>query len=130
MYSASKDQWDWGFLLQLVIDQRGRIAFFSLGVEAEIRQLVNILEDLDNRWVLGDKGYRGREIHSKLWKEKQIKIKLTNSKERTWIENVIGVLKNRLGLNRIRVRKLPSFIARVTAILCAYNLAQALNLPI
>lgn len=130
VYCASKDEWSWGFLLQLVIDQAGQIAFFAVSTEAEIKQLVNILEDLANRWVLGDKGFRGKEIHDRLWRDKQIRIKLTNSKERTWIENVIGVLKNKLGLDRIRVRTISSLLARVTAILCAYNLVQTLNLPV
>jgi hypothetical protein len=127
---ASKNEWYWGFLLQLVIDQAGHVAFFSVSTAAEIRQLVAILEDLKDRWVLGDKGYRGKEIHETLWEEKQIKIKLTNNKERTWIENVIGVLKNRLGLDRIRVRTMESLLVRVTAVLCAYNLSLVLNLPI
>ena len=130
VYSASKKQWDWGFLLELVIDQAGTIAFFSLGKAAEIRQLTNILEDLKDRWVLGDRGSQGKKIHEKLWKDKQIRIKLTGGKERQWIENVIGVLKDKLGLDRIRVRKTYSFTIRVTAILCAYNLALNLNLPI
>lgn len=59
---ASKKEWYWGFLLELVIDQGGRIAYFSMGTTAEIKQLVHILENLTDRWVLGDKGNRGREI--------------------------------------------------------------------
>ena len=129
--SASKRQWYWGFLLELLIAQDGLIAFFSVGTAAEIRQLENILEDLCDRWVLGDKGNRGKEINERLWEEKQIRIKITGGKERQWIENVIGVLKDRLGLERIRkIRTMPSFLARLTAILCAYNLTTALHLPI
>jgi hypothetical protein len=130
VYCASKHQWDWGFLLQLVIDQAGKIAFFSCSTEAEIRQLTHILEDLKDRWVLGDRGNRGKDIHQRLWDEKQIRIKITGGKERQWIENVIGYLKNKLGLTKIRVRKTNSFLARLKAILCAYNLAVTLNLPI
>jgi hypothetical protein len=130
VYCASKNEWYWGFLLELVIDQAGQIAFFSISVAAEIRQLTDILEDLCNRWLLGDKGNRGHKIHERLWQEKQIKIKITNGKERNWIENVIGVLKDKLGLDQIHVRKRPSLIARVTAIFCAYNLVQVLNLPL
>jgi hypothetical protein len=127
---ASKNEWYWGFLLELVIDQAGQIAFFSVSIAAEIRQLTNILEDLCNRWVLGDKGNRGKDIHERLWREKQIKIKITAGKERNWIENVIGVLKHKLGLDRIHVRKTPALLSRVSAILCAYNLLTALNLTI
>jgi len=130
VYCASKNEWSWGFLLELVLDQAGQIALFSMSVEAEIRQLVQILEDLKDRWVMADKGNRGREIHETLWLEKQIRIKITQSKERTWIENVIGILKNRLGLDRIRVRKQSSLMARVKAVFCAYNIASTLNLPI
>lgn len=130
VYCASKHEWSWGFLLELVLDQAGQIAFFNVSTEAEIRQLTHILEDLKDRWVLADKGNRGKAIHEKLWQEKQIRIKITQSKERTWIENVIGVLKTKLGLDRIRVRTKPALMARLKAIFCAYNLASALNLPI
>ena len=129
--SASKKQWYWGFLLELVIDQQGQIAFWSVGTEAEIRQLANILEDLANRWLLGDRGNRSKDLHERLWQDKQICIKITGGKERQWIENVIGVLKGRLGLEKIRkIRTMPSFLSRVKAILCAYNLSQDLLLPI
>lgn len=130
VYCASKREWYWGFLLELVVDQKGCIAFFSVSTAAEIRQLTEILEDLCDRWLLGDKGNRGKEIHARLWQEKQIRIKITNAKERNWIENVIGVLKEKLGLDQIHVRKMPALIERVTAILCAYNFARALNLPL
>jgi hypothetical protein len=127
---ASKKQWYWGFLLELVIDQAGKIAFFSVSTEAEIRQLEKLLEDLANRWVLGDKGNRGKELHERFWLDKQIRIKIGCSKERNWIENVIGVLKGKLGLEQIHVRSMDAFLARVKAILCSYNLYLALNLPI
>lgn len=127
---ASKKQWYWGFLLELLIDQKGFITFFSLSTQAEIRQLENILADLADRWVLGDKGNRGKETHDRLWQDKQIRVKVTGGKERNWIENVIGVLKTKLGLEKIRVRKMPAFLARLKAILCAHNLILALDLPI
>jgi hypothetical protein len=130
VYCASKNEWFWGFLLELVIDQAGYVAFFTVSVEAEIRQLMNILENLCDRWVLADKGNRGKTQHQWLWDEKQIRIKITQSKERTWIENVIGFAKSKLGLDRIRVRTHKSLMSRLTAILCAYNLYLALNLPI
>lgn len=124
---ASKNEWYWGFLLALVIDQAGQLAFFSVSIAAEIRQVTDLLEDLCERWVPGDRGNRGKDIHEPLWREKQIKIKITAGKERTWIENVLGILKHKLGLDRIHVRKL---LSRVSAILCAYNLLTALNLTI
>jgi hypothetical protein len=49
---ASKKQWYWGFLLELVIEQEGLIAFFSVGTQAEVKQVETILEDLSDRWVL------------------------------------------------------------------------------
>jgi hypothetical protein len=127
---ASKNEWFWGFLLELVLDQQGMIAYFSISTQAEIRQLTNILEDLKDHWVMADKGNRGKAIHAKLWKEKQIRIKITQSKERTWIENVIGVLKNNLALDKLHVRVMDSLLTRVSSILCAYNLANLLSLPI
>lgn len=128
--SASKNEWYYGFILEAIIDQQGLIAFARIGTEAEVKQLENLLEDLNDRWVLADAGNRGKQIHQRLWDEKQIKIKVTGGKERQWIENVFGFLKEKLGLNKIRVRKTPSFLSRLFAILCAYNLIITLNLPI
>jgi Transposase DDE domain len=96
---ASKKEWYWGFLLELVIDQAGHIAFFSVSVAAEIRQISDILEDLCDRWVLGDKGNRGKKIHDRLWKEKQIRFKITNSKERK-----IGLKMSLVSSNRSCVK--------------------------
>jgi hypothetical protein len=127
---ASKKEWHYGFILEALIDQDGNIAFANVGTEAEVKQLENILEDLKDRWALGDKGNRGKDIHKRLWDEKQIKIKITGGKERQWIENVFGFLKEKLGLNKIRVRTTQAFLSRVFSILCAYNLIQKLNLPI
>lgn len=128
---ASKNEWHFGFLLVLVIDQQGTITTANIGVEAEVKQLENIIEDLKDKWFLADLGYRSKAMHEKYWEEKQIAIKLTGGKERQWIENVIGFLKDKLGLSRIRgVRKTPAFLARVYSILCAYNLYVKLNLPI
>jgi hypothetical protein len=108
----------------LVIEQQGLIAFFSVGMEAEVKQLEQILEDLADRWVLEDRVNQGKVLHERL---KQISIKLTGDKERQWIENMIGILKDRLCLNRIRkIRKMPGFLARLKAILCAYNLVTIL----
>jgi hypothetical protein len=128
---ASKNEWHFGFLLVLIIDQQGAITTASIGVSAEVKQLENILEDLKDRWILGDLGYRGKDMHKRFRDNKQIAIKLTGGKERQWIENVIGFLKDKLGLSRIRgVRKTPAFLARVFSMLCAYNLCIKLNLPI
>jgi hypothetical protein len=107
---ASKNEWHYGFLLVLIIDQQGSIIVANVGVEAEVKQLGDILEDLKDRWVLADRGYRGKEQQERLWDEKQIKLKITGGKERQWIKNVIGFLKDKLGLARIRgVRKTPAF---------------------
>lgn len=127
---ASKNEWHWGFILEAIIDKNGAIAFANIGTEAEVRQLEEILEDLQDRWVSGDRGNRGKELHKRLWDDKQIKIKITGGKERQWIENVFGFLKEKLGLNKIRVRKTPAFLARVFSILCCYNLILKLDLPI
>jgi hypothetical protein len=127
---VSKRQWAWGFLLEMVIDQAGLITFFSLGTAAEVRQLQDIMEDLADRWLLCDRRNRGKVWHEGIKEEKQIVVKIRGGKERQWIENVFGALKNKLGLDKIRVRKTPAFLARLTAILCSYNLSQALNLPI
>jgi len=64
------------FLLVLIIDQQGTITTANIGVEAEVKQLENILEDLKDRWFLVDLGYRSKKIHKRFWEEKQIAINL------------------------------------------------------
>jgi hypothetical protein len=130
VYSTSKKNWYFGFLLEMVIDSDGAIAFVSVGTSAEVKQLQNILEDLKDKWVLGDKGNRSSKKWQEFWDNKQIKVKITGGKERQWIENIFGFLKTKLGLDKIRVRKMSSFLARVYAILCCYNIKLELDLAI
>src|SRR3989339_463502 len=130
VYSTSKKNWYFGFLLEMVIDKDGAIAFVSVDTNAEVKQLQNILEDLKDKWVLGDKGNRSSKKWQEFWDNKQIKVKITGGKERQRIENIFGFLKTKLGLDKIRVRKMSSFLARLYAILCCYNIKLELNLPI
>ena len=130
VYSTSKKNWYFGFLLEMIIDSAGNIAFVNIGKEAEVKQFQKIIEDLQDRWILCDRGNRNAKVWQGFWEDKQIKVKITGGKERQWIENIFGFLKNKLGLDKIRVRKMTSFLARLYAILCCYNLKLELNLPI
>jgi hypothetical protein len=118
VYSTSKKCWYFGFLLEMIIDAEGKISYVSLGKEAEVKQFQNLLEDLKDKWVLCDRGNRNAKVWQEFWKDKQIAVKITGGKERQWIENVFGFLKTKLGLDKIRVRKMSSFLARLYAILC------------
>lgn len=130
VYSTSKKCWYFGFLLEMIIDSEGKISHISVGKEAEVKQLQNLLEDLRDKWLLCDKGNRNAKVWQEFWEDKQIKVKITGGKERQWIENVFGFLKTKLGLDKIRVRKMPSFLSRLYAILCSYNLILTLGLAI
>ncbi len=130
VYSTNKKNWYFGFLLDMIIDSEGKISHISIGKEAEVRQLENLLKDLQNKWVLCDRGSRNSQVWEQFWKYKQVKVKITGGEERQWIENVFGFLKTKLGLDRIRVRKMPSFLSRLYAILCRYNLILELDLAI
>ena len=49
----------------------------------------------------------------------------------TGIENVIGFMKDKLGLERIRkIRNDITFSSIVFSVICAYNVIVLLNLPI
>ncbi|MEI8389930.1 MAG: hypothetical protein WCG23_08605 [bacterium] len=100
----------------MIIDADGKISYVSIGKEAEVKQLQNLLEDLKDKWLLGDRGNRNAKVWQQFWEDKQIKVKITGGKERQWIENVFGFLKTKLGLDKIRVRKMPSFLARLTVV--------------
>jgi glycosyltransferase involved in cell wall biosynthesis len=130
VYSTSKKCWYFGFLLEIIIDSEGKISHVSVGKEAEVRQLQNLLEDLRDKWLLCDRGNRNAKEWQRFWEDKQIKVKITGGKERQWIENVFGYLKTKLGLDKIRVRKMSSFLSRLFAILCCYNLILTLDLAI
>lgn len=128
--STSKKCWYFGFLLEMIIDSEGKISYVSIGKEAEVKQLQDLLEDLKDKWVLADKGNRNAKVWQEFWENKQIKVKITGGKERQWIENVFGFLKTKLGLDKIRVRKMSSFLSRLYAILCCYNIILSLDLAI
>jgi len=129
--SASKNEWYWGFLMVLLVDQKGKISHCNIDISAEVRQMEYLLEDLVDRWILGDKGFRGQDLHKRLWENNQVAIKITGGKERQWIENVFGFLKERFGLDQIRkIRKTPSFLAKIFSMLCAYNFVVEFNLAI
>ena len=128
--STSKKCWYFGFLLEMIIDSEGKISHVNIGKEAEVKQLQDLLENLRDKWVLCDKGNRNAKVWQQFWEDKQIKVKITGGKERQWIENVFGFLKTKLGLDHIRVRKISSFLSRLYAILCSYNIILTLDLTI
>ena len=130
VYSTSKKNWYFGFLLEMIIDSEGKISYVNIGKEHEVKQLESLLEDLQDKWVLCDRGTRNAKKWQEFWENKQIKVKITGGKERQWIENVFGFLKTKLGLDKIRVRSMSSFLSRVYAILCCYNIILELNLAI
>ena len=59
-----------------------------------------------------------KQISKRLWDDKQIAIKITGGKERQWIENVFGFLKEKLGLNKIRVKQPRLFYPEFFHTLC------------
>jgi hypothetical protein len=131
VYCTSKHKWDFGYILILIMDQHGTLPFVSMNKEHENIQFKELSRVLKDSLVLADRGFRGKDFNQKLWEEQQVKVKITGGKERQWIENVIGFLKDKLGLERIRkIRKNSSFSAKVFSILCAYNAIILLNLPI
>ena len=57
-----KKCWYFGFLLEMIIDSKGKISHVSVGKEAEVKQLQNLLEDLKDKWLLCDKGNRNAKV--------------------------------------------------------------------
>ena len=131
VYCASKRKWDWGYELVLILDQYGTLPFASMSKEKENTQFKELSMELKDCLVLADRGFRGKEFNQALWDEQQVKVKITGGKERQWIENVIGFLKEKLGLERIRkIRNDITFHAIVFSIICAYNAIVLLDLHI
>lgn len=131
VYCASKRKWDWGYELLLVLDQYGTLPFASMSKDKENVQFKELSKELKDSLVLADRGFRGKDFNQSLWEKQQVKVKITGGKERQWIENVIGFLKDKLGLERIRkIRNAITFHSTVFSILCAYNAIILLDLPI
>lgn len=131
VYCTSKHKWDFGYILVLIMDQHGTLPFASMNREHENIQFKELSKELKNKLILADRCYRGRDFNQMLWDKQQVKVKITGGKERQWIENVIGFMKEKLGLERIRkIRKNTTFSAMVFSIICAYNTIIMLNLSI
>jgi len=131
VYCTSKHKWDWGYELVLILDQHGTLPFASMSNIKENMQFKELSKVLKDCLILADRGFRGKYFNQRLWDEQQVKVKITGGKERQWIENVIGYLKEKLGLERIRkIRNDITFQAVVFSIICAYNAIVLLNLPI
>ena len=131
VYCASKRKWDWGYELVLILDQQGTLPFASMSNIKENVQFKELSKVLKDCLILADRGFRGKDFNQMLWDEQQVKIKITGGKERQWIENVIGFMKDKLGLERIRkIRNDVTFHSIVFSIICAYNAIVLLDLPI
>jgi len=131
VYCTSKRKWDWGYELLLILDQHGTLPFASMSREKENVQFKELSKELKDSLILVDRGFRGKEFNQALWDNQQVKVKITGGKERQWIENVIGFMKEKLGLERIRkIRNDITFSSTVFSILCAYNVIVLLDLPI
>jgi hypothetical protein len=131
VYCTSKRKWDWGYELLIILDQYGTLPFASMSKEKENVQFKELSKKLKDSLIIADRGFRGKDFNQNLWENQQVKIKITGGKERQWIENVVGFLKDKLGLERIRkIRNDITFHSTVFSILCAYNAIVLLNLPI
>ena len=131
VYCASKRKWDWGYELLLILDQHGTLPFASMSKEKENVQFKELSREFKDSLILGDRGFRGKEFNQALWDKQQVRVKITGGKERQWIENVIGFMKDKLGLERIRkIRNDITFSSTVFSIICAYNVIVLLKLPI
>lgn len=131
VYCTSKRKWDWGYELLLILDQYGTLPFASMSNIKENVQFKELSKVLKDCLILADMGFRGKDFNQKLWDEQQVKVKITGGKERQWIENVIGFMKDKLGLERIRkIRNYITFHSIVFSIICAYNAIILLNLQI
>lgn len=131
VYCTSKRKWDWGYELLLILDQYGTIPFASMSKSKENVQFKELSKELKDCLVLADRGFRGKDFNQNLWDNQQVKVKITGGKERQWIENVIGFMKDKLGLERIRkIRNDITFSSTVFSIICAYNAIVLLDLAI
>lgn len=139
-----------GYRLHLKINSSGMIRKFILAPASEhdITYAESLIENDRNCWILGDKGYRSKPLHKKLWEQcsiylhtsirrneksssnlpKNIIHKLTGI--RRLIETVNGQLEEQFSIKKTTARDLWHLINRIIRKILSHTLCVFLNLSL
>jgi len=142
-YCASKDEHYYGFMGHLTIDRAGRIVHFTLtAANIDERQVLPNLFGQIAGWLLGDKGYLGKDGQAEAAAHGLLLVTLVRSnmddprdpKLMAWFMNVrrrvetaIGQLVENFSFCDIRTHDLWHLTERLARKLLAYNLSLAMN---
>jgi IS5 family transposase len=142
-YCASKDEYYYGFKGHLLIDRFGRIVHFTLtAANIDERQVLPNLFGWISGWLLGDKGYLGREwraeaaahglqlvtpLRSNMDDPRDPKLMAWFMNVRRRIETAIGQLVEDFSFCDARTHDLRHLTGRLARKLLAYNLSLAMN---
>lgn len=139
-----------GYRLHLKITDFGMIRNFILAPanEHDIHYSESLLADDRGGWVLGNKGYRSKDLHNKLWQQRKIyfhtslrRIDKKNSPlprqtirkltgKRRLIETVAGQLEQRFGIKTTFARDLWHLINRIIRKILSHTMCVLLNLKL
>jgi IS5 family transposase len=139
-----------GYRLHLKITDYGMIRNFAVAPanEHDIGYVETLLADDSGGWVLGDKGYRSKDLHNKLWQQRRtyfhtslrrIDKKVsplpretirTLTGKRRLIETVAGQLEQRFGIKTTVARDLWHLLSRIIRKILSHTVCVFLNLKL
>ena len=144
-YCASKSETYYGFKGHLLVDAAGNIANFTL-TEASGSEREAVWELVDNKndtFLLGDKGYLSALFKSDLESEQTIKLETPVrhnmvdhlerperdflNKTRRLVETVIGQLTGQFNMNKVWARKMWTLSGRLSRKILAHGLGMLAN---
>jgi len=137
-----------GYRFHFKITDYGMIRNFILAPanEHDINYAESLLADDHGGWVLADKGYRSKDLHDKLWKQRQMyfhtsvrridkktsplpkKTIRTLSGKRRLIETVAGQLEQRFNIKTTFARDLWHLINRIIRKILSHTVCVLLNI--
>ena len=140
-YCASFSRWYWGFKLVLIASPDGFPVAFDLVLsntgEQDALRAVLRQADLRGRTILGDKGFRGRQLEADVAAVGALLTRPDRRDEvprfprcgryRQWIESIFWTLKGQLSLERHGGRTLDGLVARASQRLLALAAAVWMN---
>lgn len=143
-YCHAKKERYYGVKLTLIVNQNGIPVTYHLmsARRHDVKALEPAAKQLTGVWLVGDKGYAGKQIHQKLRLEQRVRVitpkrrnqKVRNTawekrklKHRRLIEVINEQLKDHFNLEKLRAKSQEGIHARIRNIIFSYLMAVYFN---
>lgn len=143
-YCHAKKERYYGQKLTLIVNQQGIPVTYHLmpANRHDVKALKPATQQLQGVWLVGDKGYIGKKIHSGLKLKQRIRVIVPNRKNqkakntkwekrklkhRRLIEVVNEQLKDHFGLEKLRAKSAEGISGRIRNIIFSYLMATYFN---